>query len=157
LWPSFIALGIGLGFLITSSSEAIVGNAPVDDAGVAGGLQSTAVQLGGVMGTAILGSVLSSRIGSVLAGQLIGAGTPPALARQLASPGAQQLVAQGGAPAVRSLPAHIQAAIVTGSHDAFMTGLHTSLTVGAIIALAAAVLALFVRRGAASSGLGVAV
>jgi hypothetical protein len=44
--------------------------AGVDDAGVAGGLQSTAVQLGGVMGTTILGSVLTSRVGSVLVGQL---------------------------------------------------------------------------------------
>jgi hypothetical protein len=38
-----------------------------------------------------------------------------------------------------------------------MTGLHTSLTVAAIIALAAAALALFVRRGAASGGVGAAV
>ena len=59
-------LGAGIGLVLTASSDAIVGNAPVDDAGVAGGLQSTAVQLGGVLGTTILGSVLSSRVGSTL-------------------------------------------------------------------------------------------
>lgn len=59
LWPPFVMTGAGLGCMITSSSEVIVGNAPVVDAGIAGGIQSTATQLGGVMGTAILGSVIA--------------------------------------------------------------------------------------------------
>ena len=96
LWPAFVLLGAGIGLVLTAASDAIVGNAGVDDAGVAGGLQSTAVQLGGVMGTTILGSILTSRVGSVLVAELTGAGTPQPVAAKLAA--AKELVAQGVAP-----------------------------------------------------------
>ena len=143
LWPAFVLLGAGIGLVLTASSDAIVGNASVDDAGVAGGLQSTAVQLGGVLGTTILGSVLSSRVGSVLFGELTGAGTPEPVAAKLAP--AKELIAQGVAPSIPGAPP-LSAAIAQGSHAAFMTGLHTSLIVAAIAAATGAVLALFVRR-----------
>ena len=42
LWPWFLALGIALGLTVVASTEAIVGNAPVEVGGVAGGLQTTA-------------------------------------------------------------------------------------------------------------------
>lgn len=144
LWPAFVLLGAGIGLVLTASSDAIVGTASVDDAGVAGGLQSTAVQLGGVLGTTILGSVLSSRVGSVLFDELTGAGTPEPLAHKLTA--AEQLVAQGVAPSLPGAPAPLSAAIAQGSHSAFMAGLHTSLVVAAATAAVGAVLALFVRR-----------
>jgi EmrB/QacA subfamily drug resistance transporter len=143
LWPPLLMVGFGLGFVITASAEAIVGNAPVDDAGVASGLQSTAIQVGGVMGTAILGSILSSQVGTVLYEKLTDAGVPSNLAKQLE--GAKELVGQGAAP-TQGVPANLQSAVVTGSHEAFMAGLHTSMLVGGILALAAAAAALFVQR-----------
>ena len=143
LWPPLVMVGFGLGFVITASAEAIVGNAPVDDAGVASGLQSTAIQVGGMMGTAILGSILAGQVGAVLFEKLTEAGVPAAVARQLE--GAKELVGQGQAP-VQSIPANLRSAVVTGSHEAFMAGLHTSMLVGGILALAAAAAALFVQR-----------
>lgn len=137
LWPAFALLGAGIGLVLTASSDAIIGNADVADAGVAGGLQSTAVQLGGVLGTTVLGSVMSARVGSTLVDKLVAAGTPPALAGKLAA--AKDLVAQGVAPT--GLPA-----VVHGSHDAFLAGLHTAMVVAATAAALGAVLALFVRR-----------
>lgn len=62
MWPPFIALGLGVGMVMASSSDAIVGNAPVKDGGVAGGLQATALQIGGALGTSVL--VSSSRAAS---------------------------------------------------------------------------------------------
>jgi EmrB/QacA subfamily drug resistance transporter len=145
LWPAFALLGAGIGLVLTASSDAIIGNASVDDAGVAGGVQSTAVQLGGVLGTTILGTVLSGRVGSVLLGDLVGAGTPPPVAAKLAP--AKELVAQGVAPTVPGMPAPLVSAVADGSHAAFMYGLHTSLLVAAVAAAVGAVLAVFVRRG----------
>ncbi len=145
IWPAFALLGAGIGLVLTASSEAIVGNAPVDDAGVAGGLQSTSVQLGAVLGTTILGSVLSSRVGSTLTAGLTGNGVPLALAEKLAP--AKELVAKGLAPSVPGAPSELAAAITAGSHEAFMSGLQLALSVGAGAAAAGAVLALFVRRG----------
>jgi EmrB/QacA subfamily drug resistance transporter len=143
LWPPMVMVGLGLGFVVTASAEAIVGNAPVDDAGVASGLQSTAIQVGGVMGTAILGSVLSSTVGSVLFEKLTAAGVPAPLARHLE--GSNELVGQGGAP-LEGVPAGLHAAVSTGSHEAFLAGFHTSMLVGGILALAAAAVALLVQR-----------
>ncbi|WP_343600420.1 MFS transporter [Mycobacterium sp.] len=145
LWPAFVLLGAGIGLVLTASSDAIIGNAGVDDAGVAGGVQSTAVQLGGVLGTTILGSVVSSRVGSVLVDQLTAAGIPAPVAATFGP--AKELVAQGVAPTVPGTPAPLAAAVARGSHEAFMTGLHTSMTVAAATAALGAVLALFVRRG----------
>ena len=147
LWPAFVVVGAGLGCMITSSSEIIVGNAPVADAGIAGGVQSTATQLGGVMGTAILGSILTTHIGAVLFSRLMAAGTPAAVARTLDSHAAVELAGQGLAPHLPRVPAALQASVTTGMHAAFVSGLHMSLTVGGIIALAASVLALAARSG----------
>jgi EmrB/QacA subfamily drug resistance transporter len=148
LWPAFMLLGTGIGLVLTASSDAIVGNAPVDDAGVAGGLQSTAVQLGGVLGTTILGSVLSSRVGATLPNELTAAGVPAPATAQLGA--AKELVAQGlsptQAPHAPALPPGLTDAIVAGSHNAFMAGLHTSVIVAAVAAGLGAILALFSRR-----------
>jgi hypothetical protein len=140
LWPALVLLGAGIGLVLTASSDAIVGNASVNDGGVAGGLQSTAVQLGGVLGTTILGSVVSSRVGSVLFGELTRAGTPEPVATKLAH--ARELIAQGVAPSIPGAPMSLSATIAEGSHAAFMTGLHTSLVVAAIASAVGAVLAL---------------
>lgn len=145
IWPAFTLLGAGIGLVLTASSDAIVGNAPVDDAGVAGGLQSTSVQLGAVLGTTILGSVLSSKVGATLVDKLTAAGTPLPIAEKLAP--AEELVAKGMAPSVPGAPPQLSAMITGGSHEAFMAGLQTSMVVGAAAAAVGAVLALFVRRG----------
>jgi EmrB/QacA subfamily drug resistance transporter len=144
LWPAFVLLGAGIGLVLTASSDAIVGNAPVDDAGIAGGLQSTAVQLGGVLGTTILGSIMSSRVGSTLSSELTGAGVPAPIAGQLGA--AKELVAQGVTPPLPQAPAALVEAVANGSQQAFMAGLHTSLIVAAAAATLGAALALFVRR-----------
>lgn len=145
LWPAFVLLGAGIGLVLTASSDAIIGHASVDDAGVAGGLQSTAIQLGGVLGTTILGSVLSSRVGAVLVDRLTGAGTPAPVAAKFSA--AKELVAQGVTPTAPGMPAPLAHALMQGSHSAFMVGLHASMVVAAVAAAVGAVLALLVRRG----------
>ncbi|NUR68948.1 MAG: MFS transporter, partial [Streptomyces sp.] len=70
MWPPFIALGLGVGMVMASSSDAIVGNAPVKDGGVAGGLQATALQIGGALGTSVLVSLITSRVGATLTDEL---------------------------------------------------------------------------------------
>ncbi len=150
LWPSFVLVGIGVGMVIVASSDAIVANAPTDDAGVAGGLQSTALQLGGVLGTSILGSVLVTRVGSVLVGTLLRSGVPGVVATRLSV--ATQLVAQGAAPPLAGAPKALQQAVVVGSHHAFMTGLHLAILVAAVAAFVAAVLGLLLQRSESSGG-----
>ncbi len=145
LWPEFILLGLGIGMVISASTEAIVGNVDVDHAGVAGGLQATAIQLGGVLGTAVLGSVLAGRVGSVLFGKLVGAGVPAPVAQGLLAH--RELVGQGIAPVPPGTGGAAAAAITNGSHAAFMSGLHVAMLVAAFITLLGAALAPLIRRG----------
>ncbi|MEV4255076.1 MFS transporter, partial [Spirillospora sp. NPDC049652] len=60
IWPWFVLVGLAFGMVIVAGTEAIVGNAPAHLAGVAGGLQQTASQIGGVLGTSVLGVLLST-------------------------------------------------------------------------------------------------
>ncbi|NED87337.1 MFS transporter, partial [Streptomyces sp. SID11233] len=53
LW--FALLGLGLAPVMVGATEVIVGNAPLELSGVAGGLQQSAMQVGGALGTAVLG------------------------------------------------------------------------------------------------------
>jgi EmrB/QacA subfamily drug resistance transporter len=149
IWPWFVLIGLAFGFILTAGTEAIVGNAPAQLAGVAGGLQQTAFQVGGVLGTSVLGTILSTRVGNVLVDRLSGAGVPGPAAHGLA--GAKSYVAQGVAPVPPGTPGPIANAITNGSHLAFMDGFQTSMSVAAVVALAAAVVAVFVRRGESSA------
>jgi EmrB/QacA subfamily drug resistance transporter len=132
LWPGFAAVGLGFGVATVTASDEIVAGAPVDQAGIAGGITSTAQQLGGVIGTGLLGSLLASRVASTLGGHLTAAGVPAGTAHALsANHNVTQLVAQGVAPPVRGISAAASHAVAAGSHQAFVSGLHTAMLVTA--------------------------
>ncbi|RPK38735.1 Antiseptic resistance protein [Streptomyces sp. ADI92-24] len=151
MWPPFIALGLGVGMVMASSSDAIVGNAPVKDGGVAGGLQATALQIGGALGTSVLVSLISSRVGSTLTGELTSSGVPADVAHGLSE--AKDAVAMGVAPVSDGMPAQLRSAVVEGSHQAFMNGVHTAVLVSGLLCLLGALLAVVgVRRSPEAIG-----
>ncbi|MGW7073615.1 MFS transporter [Streptomyces sp. NPDC054855] len=148
MWLPFVALGLGVGMVLSASSDAIVGQAPVQDAGVAGGLQATALQIGGALGTSVLVSLISSRVGSTLTGELTGAGVPETMAAGFHK--AEDAVAMGAAPVSADMPAQLRSAVVEGSGQAFMNGVHTAVTVtGVLCLLGAAGAAAGLRRTSA--------
>ncbi|QLJ02957.1 MFS transporter [Streptomyces sp. NEAU-sy36] len=146
MWPPFIALGLGVGMVMASSSDAIVGNAPVKDGGVAGGLQATALQVGGALGTSVLVSLISSRVGSTLTGELTSSGLHADAAGRF-SEAAKDAVAMGVAPVSGDMPASIRSAVVEGSRQAFMNGVHSAVLVSGVLCVLGALLAVTgVRR-----------
>jgi EmrB/QacA subfamily drug resistance transporter len=147
LW--FVLLGLGLSPVMVGATDVIVGNAPRELAGVAGGLQSTAMQVGGTFGTAVLGAVMSGRVSSLLPASWQAAHLPALGPAQLAQ--VKSAVEVGVAPVTPSTPAGIVRAITTISHDAFSSGMHTAFLVAAAVALAGAVIALLTKPGHASS------
>jgi EmrB/QacA subfamily drug resistance transporter len=155
LWVPFVVLGLGIGPVVVASSDAIVTSAPVADAGIAGGIQSTALQIGGVLGTSVLGSVLTTRVGHTLFTKLTANGVPPVIAQKLEA--ARQFVGQGLAPKVSGASAALQHAVVAGSQASFMTGLHVATMVAAAVSFVAAFIGLLVhdpaRREAETVGL----
>jgi EmrB/QacA subfamily drug resistance transporter len=148
LWPPFILIGMGIGLVVTAATDAIVGNTPIDEAGVAGGIQGAAIQLGGVLGTAVCGSILAAKVASVFVADLIGAGVPPRVAHGLTHTTA--IVSEGLAPVAAGTSHPVAQAITQGSHAAFMEGLHVTMGVAGAVALVGAALGPFVRRGSGS-------
>ncbi|UBU08630.1 DHA2 family efflux MFS transporter permease subunit [Nonomuraea gerenzanensis] len=149
MWPPFLALGLGVGMVMSASSDAIVGNAPTEDAGVAGGLQATALQIGGALGTSVLVSLISARVGATLPGELTAAGVPADAAAGLAH--ARDAVAMGLSPVSEGMPARVAAAVVEGSGNAFMTGVHTAvLLTGVLCVIGGIVAAAGMRRSGTS-------
>jgi EmrB/QacA subfamily drug resistance transporter len=151
-WPWFLLIGLSMGLVIVASTQAVVGNAPMERSGIAGGLQSTANQLGGVLGTAVLGSVIVSAVNGAFPDELADAGVPAATARGLE--GSAEIVAQGLAPVGPGLPQALHGPVTDASHAAFMSGLHAAMYVGVGLAACAALLALLVGRGHAVGGPG---
>jgi len=123
----FVVFALGAGFTMTAGAEAVVGGAPVQLAGVAGGFQATALQLGGALGTSVLSAVVSAGVLSGTAG--LGLATA-----------ARQGLVQG------IVPEGLGAAASAAARDAFLGGLHTAFVVAGVVAVVVAVLAaVFVR------------
>ncbi|MET7598302.1 MULTISPECIES: MFS transporter [unclassified Streptomyces] len=143
LW--FAGLGLGLAPVMVGATEVIVGNAPMELSGVAGGLQQAAMQIGGSLGTAVLGAVMASKVDNDLAGNWADAKLPPLTEGQLEQ--ASQSVQQGAAPVPKGTPAELAAKIADVAHDTFISGMSLACLVAAGVALVAVFVALLTKRG----------
>jgi predicted MFS family arabinose efflux permease len=148
LW--FVMLGLGLSPVIVGATEIIVGNAPVELAGVAGGLQQSAMQVGGTLGTAVLGAVMAAKVDSVLPGKWAAAKLPAVSAQDYA--GLKQAVQVGTAPIAKGTPTQTAQAITQVAHDSFLSGMSLAFTVAAVVAVLAAAVGLLTKRGSTDSG-----
>ncbi|MGP3947435.1 MFS transporter [Streptomyces sp. 7N604] len=141
----FALLGMGLAPVMVGATEVIVGNAPLEHAGVAGGLQQAAMQVGGSLGTAVLGAVMAARVDNDLPGNWAGAGLPPLPPEQMAK--ASDAVSVGMAPVSEQTPPGVAAKISDVAHDTFVSGMGLSFTVAGIVAVLAALVATLTKRG----------
>ncbi|WP_175409156.1 MFS transporter [Streptomyces sp. TRM64462] len=153
LW--FALLGLGLAPVMVGATEVIVGNAPLELSGVAGGLQQAAMQVGGALGTAVLGAVMSSKVNAEFAGNWKDAGLPGDPA-----PGLEQAAEFGTVPAelakAPGVTPDVLGAITKVIHDTFMSGMGLAFTVAGGVAVVAALVATLTKRGAnAEAGGGV--
>ncbi|WP_327356261.1 MFS transporter [Streptomyces sp. NBC_01304] len=151
----FALLGLGLAPVMVGATEVIVGNAPMELSGVAGGLQQAAMQIGGSLGTAVLGAVMASKVDSDLPGNWTGAKLPPLTEAQLDK--ASEAVQVGVPPVTKETPAELVPQISKVAHDTFMSGMGLACLVAAGVAAVAVLVALLTKRGAnAEAGAGAA-
>ncbi|MGW1594088.1 MFS transporter [Streptomyces sp. NPDC002343] len=150
----FALLGLGLAPVMVGATEVIVGNAPMELSGVAGGLQQAAMQIGGSLGTAVLGAVMASKVDHTLAGNWADAGLPELPPQQLHQ--AAEAVQQGVAPVAEGTPAPIAEKITEVAHHTFIDGMSLASLVAAGVAAVAVLVALLTKRGSnAEAGAGV--
>lgn len=141
----FALLGLGLAPVMVGATEVIVGNAPMELSGVAGGLQQAAMQVGGSLGTAILGAIMASRVDSELSGNWKEAQLPPLSGEQLDQ--ASSAVKVGMPPIAPGTPPEVAGKIADVAHDTFVSGMSTAFMVAGIVSVIAALVATLTKRG----------
>ena len=147
LW--FALLGLGLSPVMVGATEVIVGSAPLELAGVAGGLQSTAMQVGGTIGTSVLSAVMSAKVDGLLPARWAAAHLPALTASQLS--GVESAATVGSAAIAKGTPAPVAKVITDITHLTFVSGMTTSFLVATIVAVVGAFIALLTGKGHASA------
>lgn len=139
-------LGLALGLAISPATDTIMGSFPESELGVGGGVNDTALELGGALGIAVLGSLLGTAYRDELT-DLVG-NRLPAEAMETAkdSVGAGLAVAERVPQDPSVGPQQAQAA-VDAVHQAFAHGVAQTSLIGGIIMAAGTLIVLAVLPG----------
>jgi EmrB/QacA subfamily drug resistance transporter len=134
LLPALLLLGFGTGLSLAPCIESVMGSVPPDLAGVGSATNSTALQVGSALGVAVLGSLLNTRYLDQMTA-LLSRYVMPAPAKQAITG------SLGGALGVaQHLGGPLGDQLASSARQAFIHGMVFSLSIGAIIAGAAAVI-----------------
>jgi MFS family permease len=137
LFPIYLAMGIGLGATMAPMTAAVMNSVGPQRAGLGSAMTNTSREVGGVLGIALLGAILTTELKSAFAPAVAGLGLN---AQQLAavSEGAQHgsLVTTG----IGLSPAQATG-LQQAFNDAFMKGFQPALVFAGIIILIACLIA----------------
>lgn len=142
LIAAFVLLGIGIGAAETVSNELILASAPPAKAGAASAVSETAYELGAVLGTAVLGGILTAayRTGIAL----------PAGVEGAAADAARETLA-GAMTVAGSLDGATADALRAAAAHAFDAGVGITAVIGAVLVAIAAVIAATTLKGSRSA------
>ena len=124
---SMVLMAAGLALTASPATEAIMGALPRDTAGAGSAVNDTTREIGGTLGVAIVGSVMSSAYGGRVASALARLGAPAATR----SAARQSIVA--GLDVAGHFPPGLRAAAAAAARQSFMHGLWA----GSLVAAAA--------------------
>jgi DHA2 family multidrug resistance protein-like MFS transporter len=134
-----VVFSIGLTPVVTLTTDLVLGAAPPERAGAAASMSETSSELGGALGIAVLGSVVTAVYRSEVAGTL-----PAGIASEAAEAARATL---GGAVAVaRHLPEPLGAALLDAARAAFAQSFALTSGISALIAVVIAFLAAAMLR-----------
>lgn len=139
---AFAVLGIGIGAAETVSNELIIASAPAHKSGAAAAISETAYEVGAVLGTAVLGTLLTVSYRNSL---VIPEGLSPAQAE------AARETLGGASVVANGLPADVGASLMESARHAFDSGIALTSTIGGLLVVAAAVVAALTLRESAPS------
>ncbi len=143
--PGLLLLGLGAGLLLPTATDSVVGSVGQGDAGVGSACNAVGLQVGGALGVAVIGSMMSTRYENRMTAALAGKQVPVAAAQAIRG-------SLGGALVVAARVGGATGALLArAARSAFMSGVHLSLALGAAVAAAGAllVIARLPSRGAA--------
>jgi len=134
-----LVIGVGMGLAMAPATDSIMGSLPADKAGVGSAVNDTTREIGGALGVAVLGSITASSYRASVSASAVyktAEAQSPAAAAAI-----KDSVGSAAAVAAR-LPANAAAAVTTTANEAFVHALNHTVIVGAVIALAGALVAL---------------
>jgi EmrB/QacA subfamily drug resistance transporter len=133
---TILVLGVGMGLAMAPATDSIMGSLPRAQAGVGSAVNDTTRMVGGSLGVAILGSVLSASYHATIVGSA-------AIARLPSSAAAAASNSLGGAVEVaRRLGGGAAQSIHSAASQAFVHAMGQAVLAGAAVALAGAIFAL---------------
>ncbi|QBJ90989.1 DHA2 family efflux MFS transporter permease subunit [Streptomyces seoulensis] len=139
----FFLLGVGFSPVMVGGTKLVMSSAPMELSGVAGGMQQTAMQIGGSLGVATAGTVIAAHTASVLPGRLAAHGL--VLSPEQADTAARK-AAVGLSPDL-GLPGATRELLARVSQSVFLEGMQYALLATAAVAAAGALAGLAIGPG----------
>ncbi|MGH3587043.1 MAG: MFS transporter [Pseudonocardia sp.] len=136
LWilvTGFTVASVGIGMPAALGTDLVVGSAPKEKAGSAAGMSEMSGEFGIALGVAVFGSIAAAVYRGTLT---VGPGVPDAAAEGIS----------GAVTAAAQLPAEAGAELLSAAREAFTSGLTTAATVGGVLFLVLAGLAVTTLR-----------
>jgi EmrB/QacA subfamily drug resistance transporter len=136
----FVLMGHGLGATMAPMTAAVMGAVGPQRAGLGSAMTNTSREVGGVLGIALLGTVLFDRLGSVLVPKLAGLGLERAQASAIAQAASHGFVSPRELAALGLSPEQTKG-FVAAFREAYMSGFHLALLIAGLVLLTSAVVA----------------
>ncbi|HEY6695213.1 MAG TPA: MFS transporter [Solirubrobacteraceae bacterium] len=127
-------MGLGIGLAMSPATEAIMGSLPRAKAGIGSAMNDVVREVGGTLGIAVLGSLLTSGYGSSMDGAVAGLPASGAEAASDSIGAAHEVAGQLGGSAGHTL--------LGAANQAFVDAMATTATIGAVFAVVGALIAL---------------
>jgi DHA2 family multidrug resistance protein-like MFS transporter len=136
-----VVFSVGLTPVVTLTTDIVLSAAPPQRAGAASALSETSAELGGALGIAVLGSVVTAIYRSAIAGALPSG--VPADAAEVA-----RGTIGGAVTAAGTLPVALGAELLDVARDAFARAFGATAVISAAIAIGVAIMAMALLRRA---------
>lgn len=141
LLAALLVLCLGVGAAETISNDLILGAAPAEKSGAAAAISETGYEIGSLLGTAILGSILTA---SYQGNLRLPAGVAEAVPAEASAQAGETLA--GAVELAQALPGPLAEAVMTAARAAFDSGVHITAAIALVLMAGASVLAAVVLR-----------
>ncbi|MDB5163610.1 MAG: transporter [Candidatus Saccharibacteria bacterium] len=128
-----VVMALGIGLAMSPTTDLLMSAVPKNRAGMGSAMNDTTRELGGALGIAVLGSLLASQYSSKIASAIANL---PAAAKQTAASSLAGAMAVG-----QQVGGDVGNSLVAAAKDAWMSGFHRSVIIGAVIVAMAAIVA----------------
>jgi len=143
--PGAIMIGVGAGLVMPAAVGSLMGTLPLEHTGVGSATNGAFLNVGGALGVAILGSIMSTRYEHELSASAAVHSLPTAVGQ----------TAQGSLGAALQVAAHVGGTLgrdlAAAANAAFMNGMSLALEIGAGVVLVGVLVALVVLPAKPSS------